>query len=234
MKWDSARKVLQISDYKGETAKPKPFIKGMLETINQSYFYIESLIVKNFSRSRQRPQSTSGTLQEYWYDVSFQLNPGKVEIAVFIHNLRKYDAHHITLESRIVSQTTLGEDWRHSEKFASQTTLGEETNVFSANFLFKDCCQLTSKASSILLSESWLQQAHNSQRKRHQKLWSPKAVRVRQKKLKLPLRKRLCPYRKWTVWNRLWANQVAANREKRKSATPITSHNGLLLRYKSI
>ena len=80
MKWDSALKVLQISDYKGETAKPKPFIKGMLETINQSYFYIESLIVKNFSRSRQRPQSTSGTLQEYWYDVSFQLNPGKVEI----------------------------------------------------------------------------------------------------------------------------------------------------------
>ena len=218
MKWGSAWKVLQISDYKGETAKPKPFIKGMLETINQSYFYIESLIVKNFSRSRQRPQSTSGTLQEYWYDVSFQLNPGKVEIAVFIHNLRKYDAHHIPLESRIVSQTTLG----------------EETNVFSANFLFKDCCQLTSKASSILLSEYWLQQAQNSQRKRHQKLWSPKAVRVRQKKLKLPLRKRLCPYRKWTVWNRLWANQVAANREKRKSATPITSHNGLLLRYKSI
>ena len=80
MKWDSALKVLQISDYKGETAKPKPFIKGMLETINQSYFYIESLIVKNFSRSRQRPQSTSGTLQEYWYDVRFQLNPGKVEI----------------------------------------------------------------------------------------------------------------------------------------------------------
>ena len=130
MKWDSAWKVLQISDYKGETAKPKPFIKGMLETINQSYFYIESLTVKNFSRGRQRPQSASGTLQEYWYDVSFQLNPGKVEIAVFIHNLRKYDAHHIPLESRIVSQTTLGEDWRHSEKFASQTTLGEETNVF--------------------------------------------------------------------------------------------------------
>ena len=89
MKWGSAWKVLQISDYKGETAKPKLFIKGMLETINQSYFYIESLIVKNFSRSRQRPQSASGTLQEYWYDISFQLNPGKVEIAVFIHNLRK-------------------------------------------------------------------------------------------------------------------------------------------------
>ena len=46
MKWGSAWKVLQISDYKGETAKPKPFIKGMLETINQSYFYIESLILR--------------------------------------------------------------------------------------------------------------------------------------------------------------------------------------------
>jgi len=85
---------------------------------------------------------------------SIQERSSKVEIAVFIHNLRKYDAHHIPLELRIVSQTTLGEDWRHSEKFASQTTLGEGRNVFSANFLFKDCCQLTSKASSILLSES--------------------------------------------------------------------------------
>ena len=60
VKWGSAWKVLQISDYKGETAKPKPFIKGMLETINQSYFYIESIIIKNFSRSHQRPQSYIG------------------------------------------------------------------------------------------------------------------------------------------------------------------------------
>lgn len=60
MKWGSAWKVLQISDYKGETAKPKPFIKGMLETINKSYFYIESPIIKTFSRGRQRPQSYIG------------------------------------------------------------------------------------------------------------------------------------------------------------------------------
>ena len=170
MKWGSAWKVLQISDYKGETAKPKPFIKGMLETINQSYFYIESLIVKNFSRSRQRPQSASGTLQEYWYDVSFQLNPGKVEIML----------RSLTTISKSTTRTTFRWSW---EKLvvrltSSQTTIGEEKNVFSANLLFKDCCQRTSKASSILLSESWVQQAQNSRRKCHQKLWSPKAVRV--------------------------------------------------------
>ena len=168
MKWGSAWNVLQISDYKGETAKPKPFIKGMLETINQSYFYIESLIVKNFSRSRQRPQSASGSLQEYWYDVSFQLNPGKVEIAVFIYNLKKYDSHHIPLELRKISgeiNCIANDNWRRKD-------------VFSANLLFKDCCQRTSKASSILLSESWVQEAQNCRRKRHQKLWSPKAVRV--------------------------------------------------------
>ena len=168
MKWGSAWKVLQISDCKGEIAKPKPFIKGMLETINQSYFYIESLIVKNFSRSRQRPQSASGSLQEYWYDVSFQLNPGKVEIAVFIYNLKKYDSHHIPLELRKISgeiNCIANDNWRRKD-------------VFSANLLFKDCCQRTSKASSILLSESWVQEAQNCRRKRHQKLWSPKEVRV--------------------------------------------------------
>ena len=232
MKWGSAWKVLQISDYKGETAKPKLFIKGMLETINQSYFYIESLIVKNFSRSRQRPQSASGTLQEYWYDVSFQLNPGKVEIAVFIHNLRKYDAHHISLELRIVSQLKK----RHLEKIGDTRRSSHRKRHLEKKETFFQQTSSSRTAASLRQSplESWLQQAQNSQRKRHQKLWSPKAVRVRQKNLKLPLRKRLCPYRKWTVWNRLWANQVAANREKRKSATPITSHNGLLLRYKSI
>lgn len=126
MKWGSAWKVLQISDYKGETVKPKPFIKGMLETINQSYFYIESLIVKNFSRSRQRPQSASGTLQEYWYDVSFQLNPGKVEIAVFIYNLKKHDSHHIPLELRKISgeiNCIANDNWRRKKCFFSKPPL---------------------------------------------------------------------------------------------------------------
>ena len=116
----------------------------MLETINQSNFYIETPIIENFSRSRQRPQSYIGDLQEYWYDISFQLNPGKIEIAVFIHNLKKYDAYHIPLELRKISgeiNCIANDTWRRK-------------NVFSANLLFKDCCQLTSKASSILLSES--------------------------------------------------------------------------------
>ena len=57
MKWGTLSDHKEKIDYKGDTAKPKPFIKGILETINQSYFYIGSLIVKNFSRSRQRAQS---------------------------------------------------------------------------------------------------------------------------------------------------------------------------------
>lgn len=57
MKWDSAWKVLQISDYEGETAKPKPFIKGMLETINQSYFYLYR--VSNCKEFLAKPSETT-------------------------------------------------------------------------------------------------------------------------------------------------------------------------------
>ena len=182
MKWGSAWKVLQISDCKGEIAKPKPFIKGMLETINQLYLYIESLIIKNFSRSRQRPQSYIGDATGVqWYDVSFQLNPGKVEIVVFIHNLKKYDAHHVSLRQR-----PLASCWRSLE-----------------------CNKPKMPGENVPKNFEVLKQYESDK-----------------KKLKLPLRKRLCPYRKWTVWNRLWANQVAADREKRKSATRIKSHYG--------
>ena len=127
MKWGSAWKVLQISDCKGEIAKPKPFIQGMLETINQLYLYIESLIIKNFSRSRQRPQSYIGDATGVqWYDVSFQLNPGKVEIVVFIHNLKKYDAHHVPLELikiRGEINCIANDTWRRKKRFFSKPPL---------------------------------------------------------------------------------------------------------------
>lgn len=134
-----------MDDYKGERAKPKPVKKEAFEKIKNCDFCGESLTIRNFLdvvRDHCHVTGKSrGVAHQYCNMAHFKLHQEKIEIPVFFHNLKNYDAHLIMQETG-----------KTNCEIACIANNMEKYITFSLGKLhFRDSCQLMLKGLNVLV-----------------------------------------------------------------------------------